>query len=162
MSNYPLHYIIKNTLAQPELESILNCLNTHKSYIEQIRDTKNEKSRKIELALKPELKKLGFTHSATNRNYPLFQENSQFEIDFFNPESGIAIEIERSNLYTKVWLALYKMLESDLVRHGLIFVPIQRTVRNSPENSYELTYKRLRDNAHNLLHHLESLVVVGY
>lgn len=160
--DYPLHYIIKSQLAQQELAAILSCLRTHRSYIEQVRDTKNEKSRKIELVLKPDLGRLGFTHSATNRDFPLFQANSQFEIDFFNPHTGTAIEIERSNLYTKVWLALYKMLESNLVKHGLIFVPVRRIVRNNPENSFELTYKRLRDNAHNLLHHLESLIVVGY
>lgn len=159
---YPLHYIIKNKLPQAELDSILACIASHQEMIEEIRDTKNEKSRKIELLLKPRFQQLGYAHSVTNKDYPLFSENSLFEIDFFHPHSGIAIEIERSNLYTKVWLALVKMLESDLVRHGLIFVPIRRFVRNSKENSYELTYKRLRDNAHNLLRHLESLIVVGY
>jgi hypothetical protein len=54
------------------------------------------------------------------------------------------------------------MLESNLVKHGMILVPIRRIVRNYPENSFELTYKRLRDNAHNLLQHLESLIVIGY
>lgn len=160
--DYPLYYIIKNQLAQPDIDLLLSSVAKHRDFIEQIRDTKNEKSRKIELALKPCFKKLGYTHSVTNRNYPLFQDGSQFEIDFFNPDLGVAIEIERSNLYTKVWLALYKMLESDLVKHGLIFVPIKSIVRNNPENSYELTYKRLRDNTHNLLHHLDSLIVVGY
>lgn len=159
---YPLYYIIKSTLAQQDLDAVLHSIALHKEYIEHVRDTKNEKSRKIELILKPELKKLGYVHSVTNRTYPLFKTDSQFEIDFFNPALGAAIEIERSNLYTKVWLALYKLLESNQVRHGLIVVPIQRIVRNSPENSYELTYKRLRDNTHNLLHHLDSLIVVGY
>lgn len=160
--DYPLYYIIKSPTSQPELGKVLSCIKTHRNYIEQVRDTKNEKSRKIELVLKQDLGKLGFTHSATNRNYPLFQERSLFEIDFFNPLTGTAIEIERSNLYTKVWLALYKMLESNLVKHGMILVPIRRIVRNCPEDSFELTYKRLRDNAHNLLQHLESLIVVGY
>jgi len=159
---YPLHYIIKNNMAQPDLDGILSSLANNRDYIEHIRDTKNEKSRKIELALKPDLKKLGYFHSVTNRNYPIFKTGSLFEIDFFSPSNGVAIEIERSNLYTKVWLALYKMLESDKVHHGLIFVPIRRIVRNSPENSYEVTYKRLRDNVHHLLHHLDSLIVVGY
>lgn len=160
--DYPLHYIIKTELAQPELQAILNCIKVHKDYIEQVRDTKNEKSRNIELVLRPDFMKLGFTHSVTNRNFPLFQVNSLFEIDFFNSTTGVAIEIERSNLYTKIWLALYKMLESNLIRHGLILVPIRRIVRNCPENSFEVTYKRLRDNAHNLLHHLDSLIVIGY
>ncbi|HOB35132.1 MAG: hypothetical protein GX090_06035 [Firmicutes bacterium] len=160
--NYPLYYIIKTAMAQQQLAEILSAVRAHKTYIEQIRDTKNEKSRKIELVLKPELKKLGFIHSATNKDYPLFVRGSQFEIDFYNPRTETAIEIERSNLYTKVWLALYKMLESNIIKHGLIFVPTRRIVRNYPEYSYELTCKRLRDNAHNLLHHLESLVVVGY
>lgn len=159
---YPLYYIIKSQLAQHELDSILQCIAQHRKFIEQIRDTKNEKSRKIELVLKPSLNKLGYAHSVTNKKYPLFQEDSLFEIDFFNPRKGVAIEIERSNLYTKVWLALYKMLESGLIRHGLILVPITRVVRNSIENSYEVTYKRLRNNSHNLLHHLDSLIVVGY
>lgn len=159
---YPLYYIIKSQLAQQELDSILQNIAQHREFIEQIRDTKNEKSRKIELVLKPGLNKLGYAHSVTNKKYPLFQEESLFEIDFFNPREGVAIEIERSNLYTKVWLALYKMLESGLIRHGLILVPITRVVRNSTENSYEVTYKRLRDNSHNLLHHLDSLIVVGY
>lgn len=160
--DYPLHYIIKSRLAQPELAGILDCVRTHRSYIEQVRDTKNEKSRKIELILKPDLGRLGFTHSATNRDFPLFQENSQFEINFLIPtpaspsKSSAAICTPRSG-----WLCP-KMLESNLVRHGLIFVPVRRIVRNSPENSFELTYKRLRDNAHNLLQHLESLIVVGY
>ena len=160
--DYPLYYSIKSQPPQPGLAEILHCLKTHRNYIEEVRDTKNEKSRKIELVLKEDLGELGFTHSATNRNFPLFQENSLFEIDFFNPRTGTAIEIERSNLYTKVWLALYKMLESNLVKHGMILVPIRRIVRNYPENSFELTYKRLRDNAHNLLQHLESLIVIGY
>ena len=160
--DYPLHYIIKTQLTQPDLDNILASVADHKEFVEHIRDTKNEKSRKIELALKPSLQKLGFNHSVTNKDYPLFHGGSLFEIDFFNPQKGIAIEIERSNLYTKVWLALYKMLESDKVRHGLILVPIKRVVRNNLENSFDVTFKRLRDNTHNLLHHLESLIVVGY
>ena len=54
--NYPLYYIIKTAMAQQQLAEILSAVRAHKTYIEQIRDTKNEKSRKIELVLKPELK----------------------------------------------------------------------------------------------------------
>lgn len=159
---YPLYYIVKSTMAQPTLDKILAKLAEQRQFIEQIRDTKNEKSRKIELALKGPLKELGFLHSVTNRIYPLFGPESQFEVDFYCPKDRIAIEVERSNLYTKVWLALFKMLESNHIEHALIMVPIQRVVRNSPENSYELTYKRIRDNAINLLGRLETLVIVGY
>jgi|SRR5690554_199580 len=160
--NYPPYYIIKGKLAQQDLTVILNSIIENRCYIEKIRDTKNEKSRKIELALKPDLEKFGFIHSVTNKKYPLFKEGSMFEVDFYNPDRGIAMEIERSNLYTKVWLALIKMLESDKIRHGLILVPTRRTVRNSTEKSFDLTYKRLRDNTHNILQHLESLTVLGY
>lgn len=160
--DYPLHYIIKSQLPQQELNAILKAVARHQDYIEKIRDTKNEKSRKIELILRPQLKSLGYTHSATNKKFPLFQEDSLFEIDFFNPRTGAAIEIERSNLYSKIWLALYKMLESNLILHGVILVPIRRVVRNSTEYSYSVTYKRLRDNTKNLLHHLDSLIVIGY
>jgi len=160
--NYPPYYIIKNRLPQPEFNDILAAIARQQDFIEHIRDTKHEKSRKIELILKPELEELGFCHSVTNRNYPLFQEHCLFEVDYFHFLKGIAIEIERSNLYTKIWLALLKMLESDIIRHGLIMVPTQRVVRNKLENSYEITYKRLRDSAHNLLCHLDSLIVIGY
>ncbi|HBI56424.1 MAG TPA: hypothetical protein DDY38_06330 [Firmicutes bacterium] len=159
---YPPYYIIKNRLPQPDLNDILKAISLQQEYIEHIRDTKNEKSRKIELVLKPGLEKLGFSHSVTNRSYPLFQQGSFFEVDYFNPPKGIAIEIERSNLYTKVWLALIKMLEAEKIRHGLIMVPTQRTFRNKLENSYEITYKRLRDSTRNLLCHLDSLIVIGY
>ncbi|MDD3073724.1 MAG: hypothetical protein PHS56_04745 [Eubacteriales bacterium] len=159
---YPPYYIIKNRLPQPDLNDILKAISLQQEYIEHIRDTKNEKSRKIELVLKPGLEKLGFSHSVTNRSYPLFQQGCLFEVDYFNPPKGIAIEIERSNLYTKVWLALIKMLEAEKIRHGLIMVPTQRIFRNKLENSYEITYKRLRDSTRNLLCHLDSLIVIGY
>lgn len=159
---YPPYYIIKNRLPQPDLNDILAIIAPQQEYIERIRDTKNEKSRKIELILKPGLEKLGFCHSVTNRSYPLFQQGCLFEVDYFNPLKGVAIEIERSNLYTKVWLALIKMLESDKIRHGLIMVPKVRVFRNKMEDSFEITYKRLRDSAHNLLCHLDSLIVIGY
>lgn len=159
---YPLYYIIKNQPAQPDLAAVLAEVRRHRGVIQRIRDTKNEKSRKIELVLKPGLAELGYQHSVTNNDYPLFHRGSQFEVDFYNPRRQVAVEIERSNLYTKVWLALFKMLESDSIRHGMIFVPIRRIVRNASENSFQLTSFRLRDNAVNLLTHLDSLVVVGY
>lgn len=160
--DYPLYYIIKNNLPQSELIPILATVADEQKYIGHIRDTKNEKSRKIELILRPGLEKLGFQHSVTNRHYPLFTVGCLFEVDYFNPELGIAIEIERSNLYTKVWLALIKMLESKSICHGIIMVPGQRIFRNKLEDSAEITYKRLRDGAHNLLCHLDSLLIIGY
>ncbi|MTI95162.1 MAG: hypothetical protein FH749_06690 [Firmicutes bacterium] len=160
--NYPYYYIVKNKLTQPVLNDIFTAIAEHREYIEMIRDTKHEKSKKIELTLAPTLKGLGFCHSVTNKQFPLFKPPSQFEVDFYHPDKKIAIEIERSNLYTKVWLALYKMLESSLVSHGIICVPIRRIVRNAPENSFELTAKRIRDNTENLLSHLDSLIVLGY
>lgn len=159
---YPLYYIIKANPPQPDLVQMLTLLRQHRVAVEQIRDTKHEKSRKIELLLKPGLAKLGYLHSVTNEDYPLFAKGSQFEVDFYNRQNQAAVEIERSNLYTKVWLALFKMLESNLIRHGMILVPIRRIVRNAPEHSFRLTAYRLRDNAVNLLCHLDSLVVVGY
>ena len=159
---YPPYYIIKNELQQSLLAGILQVVAQEQEYIRQIRDTKNEKSRKIELVLRPGLEKMGFSHSVTNRQYPLFAPGCLFEVDYFNPHLGAAIEIERSNLYTKVWLALVKLLEAKEIRHGLIMVPACLVFRNKPEASAEITYKRLRDGARNLLCHLDSLIVIGY
>lgn len=159
---YPYYYIIKSQLPQADLENILTAVADQKDYIEAIRDTKNEKSRKIELALRPRLEELGFIHSVTNRKIQLFPLECLFEVDYFNPRTGVAIEIERCNLYTKVWLALLKMLEAKDIKHGIIMVPSFRIFRNKGENSFELTYKRLRDSIHNLLIHLDSLIVIGY
>lgn len=160
--DYPLYYIIKNRLPQPELAAILEAVASQRDYIVGIRDTKNEKSRKIELALKPGLEQIGFRHSVTNRDYPLFPPGCLFEVDYYHPQAGIAIEIERSNLYTKVWLALLKLLEANDIHHGLIMVPTVRFFRNRLEQSFAITAKRLRDGAHNLLCHLDSLIVIGY
>lgn len=160
--DYPIYYIIKSQLPQPDLEGILKVIAAQKDYIVNIRDTKNEKSRKIELLIRPGLEELGFIHSVTNRKIQLFQQDCLFEVDYFNPSSGVAIEIERCNLYTKVWLALLKMLEAEKIHHGIIMVPSVRVFRNKKENSFELTYKRLRDSTHNLRVHLSSLIVIGY
>lgn len=160
--SYPLYYIIKSELPQQDLKNILSTIEKERQFIEIIRDTKNEKSKKIELILRPGFKELGFRHSVTNNLIPLFAPGCLFEVDYYNPQKSIAIEIERSNLYTKIWLALIKMLESDRIQHGLIMVPSVRVFRNKPEKSYDLTCKRLKDGAGNLLCHLKSLVVIGY
>lgn len=159
---YPIYYIIKSQLPQQDLDSILTAIAHQQEYIETIRDTKNEKSRKIELALQPRLEELGFIHSVTNRKIKLFPDGCLFEVDYYNPSTGVAIEIERCNLYTKVWLALLKMLEAESIHHGIIMVPSVRIFRNKQEYSFELTYKRLRDSVRNLLTHLSSLIVIGY
>lgn len=160
--SYPLYYIIKSELPQQDLRNILAVIGRERQFIENIRDTKNEKSRKIELILRPGLKQLGFLHSVTNNLVPLFTPGCLFEVDYYHPQKAIAMEIERSNLYTKIWLALIKMLESDRIEHGLIMVPSIRIFRNKPEHSYDLTCRRLKDGAHNLLSHLKSLIIIGY
>lgn len=159
---YPLYYIVKNTLPQYELDNILNVIGKEQQFIEKVRDTKNEKSRKIELVLRPGLEELGFRHSVTNKLFPLFAPGCLFEIDYYHPQNLVALEIERSNLYTKIWLALLKMLESNGIRHGLIMVPSVRFFRNKRELSYELTCRRLKAGARNVLCHLDSLIIIGY
>ncbi|WP_350344935.1 hypothetical protein PRVXT_001381 [Proteinivorax tanatarense] len=160
---YPKVYQIKGeTTSKSKLYQLSNVLAKHKNEIKRLRDTKHEKSKKIELLIKPDLKKYGYLHSVTNKDLGIFKNNSLFEVDFYNPTTKTAIEIEKSNLYTKVWLALYKQLESPIIDHGIIMVPQEKHTKTKKENTFELTYKRVENNTQYLLFHLKSLTIIGY
>ncbi len=160
---YPKIYQIReNNISKDKLYQLTDVLAKHKNKIIKIRDTKNEKSKKIELLLKKDFEKLGFWHSVTNESYPLFKVDSLFEVDFYNPQEKIAIEIEKSNLYSKVWLALYKQLESTEIKHGIIMVPSIKHSKSKVEDTFEITHQRIINNSENLLSHLDSLTIIGY
>ncbi|WP_353892114.1 hypothetical protein PRVXH_001438 [Proteinivorax hydrogeniformans] len=160
---YPRVYQIKKEEASKDkLYQLSAVLAKYKEQIQILRDTKHEKSKKIELLLKPDLKQDGYLHSVTNKDLAIFKTNSLFEVDFYNPKTKTAIEIEKSNLYAKVWLALYKQLESPIVEHGIIMVPEIKYVKSKQENTFELTYKRVENNTQYLLEHLKSLTIIGY
>lgn len=160
---YPMTYQIKNkNFSKTILYQLTEVLAKHRKEITRLRDTKNEKSKKIEFLLKNDLQKLGFNHSVTNESYPLFKKGSMFEVDFYHPDLKVAIEIEKSNLYSKVWLALYKQLESKEIKHGIILVPTIKHSKSKVENTFELTYQRIINNSINLLSNIESLTIIGY
>lgn len=160
---YPKTYQIRdNNLSKDKLYQLNTVLAKHKDKIIHLRDTKNEKSKKIELLLKKDLCQLGFMHSVTNDTYPLFKKGSLFEVDFYHPHEKIGIEIEKSNLYSKVWLALFKQLESKEIKHGIIMVPIIKYSKSKVENTFEITYQRIINNSVHMLDHLDSLTIIGY
>lgn len=160
---YPKTYQIKNkNFSKSTLYQLTEVLAKYRKEITKFRDTKNEKSKKIELLLKDDFGKIGFLHSVTNETYPLFKKGSMFEVDFYHPELKIAIEIEKSNLYSKVWLALYKQLESKEIKHGIIMVPTLKHTKSKVENTFEVTYQRIINNSENLLSNLDSLTIIGY
>lgn len=160
---YPNIYYIKNKdFSKETLYQLTDVLAKHREEIIKFRDTKNEKSKKIEILVKDDFEKLGFLHSVTNDTYPLFKKGSLFEVDFYHPQHKIAIEIEKSNLYSKVWLALYKQLESKEIKHGIIMVPSIKYSKSKVENTFQLTYQRIISNSVNLLKNIDSLIIIGY
>lgn len=134
---------------------------SHRDELAAVSSTPFRKSIEAEKVIAADLAALGFWHSVTNRRHPpLFPKGLNFEIDFFHPEFGVAIEVEKGEI-NNIWKNLCKFGESPAIRHGVLVVPIIRQGQQTASEFYENTIKRLAY-IEKVVTLMDSLMIIGY
>ncbi len=134
---------------------------SHRGELAAVSSTPFRKSIEAEKVIADDLAALGFWHSVTNRRHPpLFKKGLNFEIDFFHPDFGIAVEIEKGEI-NNIWKNLCKFAESPAIRHGVLVVPVIRQGQQTASEFYTNTIKRLA-HIERMLAFVDSLLIIGY
>jgi hypothetical protein len=143
------------------LDGLRGVIFSHRPEMEAVSATPFRKSVEAEKLLADDMAALGFWHSVTNRRHPpLFKKGLNFEVDFFHPDFGVAVEIEKGEI-NNIWKNLCKFAESPAIRHGVLVVPVIRRGQQTSSEFYENTVKRLM-HIENMFCLVDSVIIIGY
>jgi len=161
MDSIPVARYAYSKRMNPLEKEILSVLAKHQEELAQIREGRYTRSQDIEKCLQDDLKNLGFVRSATAQQVAgLFAAHSDFEIDFYQPELKIAIEVEKGKHYN-LWRNIVKFCESQLIEHAVLVVPYERCGTQGAEFVLANTLESLK-NVETLYDSVSSLLCFGY
>lgn len=156
----PWRYLCRRK-ANIYLESLCEAVSGRRTELAEIAATPFRKSVEAERVLLDAMRELGFWHSVTNRKYgPLFSKGLNFEVDFYHPDFQVAVEIEKGEV-SNIWKNICKFVESPVIAHGVIMVPVVRRGQTASSEFYQNTLKRLGA-LERVFSPLDSVVIIGY
>jgi hypothetical protein len=143
------------------LESLCEVVSARRAELAAIAATPFRKSVEAERVLLGAMQELGFWHSVTNRKYgPLFARGLNFEVDFYHPDFQVAVEVEKGEV-SNIWKNICKFVESPVITHGVILVPVVRQGQTTSSEFYQNTLRRLGA-IEKVFSPLDSVVIIGY
>lgn len=161
LGEYPPHRYLYQMQHNPVTDSLRQIVSSNQQALADIRNTPFRKSVEAEKVIAADMEVLGFIHSVTNRKYgPLFKKGLNFEVDFYDPDRQIAVEVEKGEI-NNIWKNICKFAESSVIRHGVLLVPVIRQGQQTSTEFYNNTIKRL-SNIERIYSLMESLLIIGY
>lgn len=159
--DYPPWRYLHHRRANLCQDCLRQAILSHRRELEAVSATPFSKSTEAEKVLADDLAAFGFWHSVTNRRHPpLFKKGLNFEVDFFHPDFGVAVEIEKGEI-NNIWKNICKFAESPVIRHGVLVVPVVRRGQLTSSEFYENTIKRLT-HIEKIFAMVESIMIIGY
>lgn len=160
--HYPAYQYVHQMETNPLQAELVSLVLAEREQLLQIREGRFTRSQDVERALLPALSGAGFLHSVTNRQIAtLFSAGSDFELDFFQPDHRIALEIEKGKHFN-VWRDVCKFAESTLVDHAVLMIPSEKSGERGQSDQIFLGTVDGLTNITRLYQGLKSLLVIGY